>query len=102
MLRSDGPSPISRGSEGAPRDSGVAPDPLGTQLEGAAIFVDANQHLARLPATSDLDGWSEVLVPGTLTAPGSRLYAQFVFESTAACAGGGSWSASQALEITVQ
>lgn len=67
---------------------------------GADLWIDPGQLVERIAVTSDAKGFVEQPMPTLLHTSGYRYYAQFVFRGN--CTSSNGWSASNALEITVQ
>lgn len=67
---------------------------------GATVHIDPTVLSHQIPVTSDIAGFVEVQVPSLQTAVGARYYAQYLF--TGNCGASTGWTASNALEITVQ
>lgn len=67
---------------------------------GATVYVDPASFTHQIPVTSDIAGFVEVQLPSLQSAVGARYYAQYLF--TGNCGTSSGWTASNALEITVQ
>jgi hypothetical protein len=92
--------------------SGAAPNSngwlvLGTEASsattrlGVSVWLALDHAITRIPIQTDADGYVEVALPLTSAAKGSSISAQAFVQGTSACGGVGSWSATNALTLTV-
>jgi hypothetical protein len=89
------------GSLGVLGLSAGLPQP-GYSLAGLTLWIGLGMELVVLPALAQSIPYAEVAVPIPSGIAGLQVSAQFVFRNTAACGGAGTFSASNALTITVQ
>ena len=73
-----------------------------TSILGAALWLDPNQHIQRVPVVTDADGYIDHPLPIPPGTSGRRISAQALVRTTALCTGTGAWSTSNGLTITVQ
>ncbi len=72
------------------------------QVGGLPLWISPTGPMARIPVTSDGDGWVETPVPLTTAAAGQVFAGQYLFRNPPSCQGRGPWSTSNALVVTVQ
>ena len=80
----------------------LAPAATAIPLAGVDVWIRPGSIFAMLPAVSDVSGYGEVLLPLPTGTAGFTLYAQAVFNDTAACGAAGTLSGSNALGLTIQ
>jgi hypothetical protein len=74
-----------------------------TQIENIVTwYVDPSTILSTIPVTSDEFGTASVPLPLSNQRPGTKVFAQFLWNTIPGCGGAGTVAASNALELTVQ
>ena len=76
--------------------------PGGLPVLGVLALLDPASVTALLVVASDQHGWCEKPLPLPASSQGKSAFAQFLWLNTPACGGLGTFSASSALELTVQ
>jgi len=79
-------------------------DAVGTTIKGATLYVGLgpDQQVYWIPVTADATGYAQLPLDLSGVAAGTQGFVQFAWFNTPTCGGIGTFSASNALEITVQ
>jgi hypothetical protein len=71
-------------------------------VNGVALPLDSTQSIARLPVTTNRDGYVRTPFPLPPGSQGQKFSCQYFLRNTSTCGGQGTWCWSNALTITVQ
>lgn len=77
-------------------------NPWGRELFGVTLWLGTSGAVSILPVKAKDFAYAEVVVPIPQATQGLDVFAQFLFQNTAACGGAGSYSATNALRLTIQ
>jgi hypothetical protein len=95
-------------ASGAPENAigllGLSPlgNPWGRDVLGLTLWLGPSPGMAVLPVQAQSIPYAEVVIPIPLAAAGLEVYAQFAFQNTPTCGGSGTYSATNALKLTIQ